>query len=522
MVGTLGTYNGVPKALEDLAQPHVESFDFFVGDGLKNLVRNMRPVEVVDAVEEPWNFWISDIVVERPQKDEASTSVLDMRLLPRECREAGTTYRAPLVAEVSWKSGSSSAVMSCTKRLGQLPIMLKSQACYLKHMSMDELRHVGEEGTEFGGYFICNGIERIIRMLIVTRRHYILALKRGAYRKRGPLFSEFGTTIRCVRNDESSITNRCHYLSDGGVVFSIVLNKAEYFVPAAVLLKCLCDVSEKELYESILALSKTDDAHAIFVAERAEVLLSQCSRLGLVSKRQCLEYLGNLFRGVLGASETRTDFEVGSELIRENLFVHLEDGRDKLNLAYQMISKLYALVNGQCAEDNPDALTHQEALLPGHLLLKFMREQLEVCLDALKDQVRRDRETESHLINFHDEAYGRRLLERWPDVGQKFEYLLNTGNMISRSGLDLSQATGFTVVAEKLNFYRYVPSLDLWVSISLRHFPWSDVRGRLMVQTRTRVVQWRPIRVQAGTTEADDEGFHLFRLYVLRMTLGSR
>ena len=38
--------------------------------------------------------------------------------------------------------------------------------------------------------------------------------------------------------------------------------------------------------------------------------------------------------------------------------------------------------------------------------------------------------------------------------GQKFEYLLNTGNLVSRSGLDLTQATGFTVVAEKLNFYR--------------------------------------------------------------------
>jgi DNA-directed RNA polymerase I subunit RPA2 len=121
-----------------------------------------------------------------------------------------------------------------------------------------------------------------------------------------------------------------------------------------------------------------------------------------------------------------------------------------------MISKLYALVNGQCAEDNPDALTHQEALLPGHLLLKFMREQLEVCLDMIKDQVRRDHETGATQVNLHDEVYGRRLLDRWPDVGQKFEYLLNTGNMVSRSGLDLSQATGFTVVAEKLNFYRYV------------------------------------------------------------------
>ncbi len=39
--------------------------------------------------------------------------------------------------------------------------------------------------------------------------------------------------------------------------------------------------------------------------------------------------------------------------------------------------------------------------------------------------------------------------------GSKFEYLLNTGNLASRSGLDLSQSTGFTVVAEKLNFFRW-------------------------------------------------------------------
>ena len=34
------------------------------------------------------------------------------------------------------------------------------------------------------------------------------------------------------------------------------------------------------------------------------------------------------------------------------------------------------------------------------------------------------------------------------------EYLLNTGNLVSNNSLDLSQATGFTVVAEKLNFFR--------------------------------------------------------------------
>ena len=336
------------------------------------------------------------------------------------------------MVDICWSTTMNGQVVSqqITKRLGQLPIMIKSQACYLKHMTIDDLRRVGEEGTEFGGYFICNGIERIIRMLIVTRRHYILALKRSAYRKRGPLFSDFGTTIRCVRSDESSITNRCHYLMDGGVVFSITLNKAEYFVPAGILLKCFCDVSDKEIFDSLLALAKSDDAHAIFVAERVEVLLNQCGKVGLISKRQCLEYLGNLFRGVLDASETKTDYEVGCDLISENIFIHLDEGRDKIALAYQMISKLYALVNGQCVEDNPDALTHQEVLLPGHLLLKFMREQLETCLDSLKNQIKRDYETSSYQVNLHDDLYVRRMVDRWPDVVRsKYQHALIVTNI---------------------------------------------------------------------------------------------
>ena len=42
----------------------------------------------------------------------------------------------------------------------------------------------------------------------------------------------------------------------------------------------------------------------------------------------------------------------------------------------------------------------------------------------------------------------------------QIEYLLNTGNLVSNNTLDLSQNTGFTVVAEKLNFFR-------WASASL-------------------------------------------------------
>ncbi len=52
-------------------------------------------------------------------------------------------------------------------------------------------------------------------------------------------------------------------------------------------------------------------------------------------------------------------------LLRDYVFIHLERPADKLSLLLAMLHKLYALVAGACAEDNPDALTHHEILLPG-------------------------------------------------------------------------------------------------------------------------------------------------------------
>lgn len=68
-------------------------------------------------------------------------------------------------------------------------------------------------------------------------------------------------------------------------------------------------------------------------------------------------------------------------------------------------------------------------------------------------QVKRDCAKSPEKVKL-DLAYLKAAGERLGEVGKRFEYLLNTGNLASRSGLDLSQAAGFTVVAEKLNFFR--------------------------------------------------------------------
>ena len=79
--------------------------------------------------------------------------------------------------------------------------------------------------------------------------------------------------------------------------------------------------------------------------------------------------------------------QVGQQLMREHLFIHLDQPLDKLNLLLAMLQKLYALVSGQCCEDNPDALTHHEIMLPGQLLCKFLQDKLQEGLEIFKAQV---------------------------------------------------------------------------------------------------------------------------------------
>ena len=55
------------------------------------------------------------------------------------------------------------------------------------------------------------------------------------------------------------------------------------------------------------------------------------------------------------------------------------------------------------------------------------------------------------------ERYIKKVIQKvnW-DIGSKMRNFLATGNLVSPTGLDLQQASGFTIVAEKLNWYRYI------------------------------------------------------------------
>jgi DNA-directed RNA polymerase I subunit RPA2 len=259
-----------------------------------------------------------------------------------------------------------------------------------------------------------------------------------------------------------------HYLNDGNVTFRFSWRKNEYLVPVMMILKALVETNDREIFEGLVGPSNSRGIENTFLTDRVELLLRTYKTYGLYTKTQTRAYLGEKFRVVLGVPDTMSDYEVGTEFLRKVVLVHLgcvdvteEQDLDKFKMLLFMCRKLYALVAGDCAVDNPDAVQNQEILLGGFLYGQILKERLDELLSvglraALRDYLRRNPTVSFTSQTFAKDfpiAIFRRTNE---NLGNALEYFLSTGNLQSQSGLDLQQVSGFTVVAEKLNFLRFI------------------------------------------------------------------
>lgn len=351
--------------------------------------------------------------------------------------------------------------------MGKLPIMVMSDRCRLAGLTPKELVARGEEANEMGGYFIVNGLEKVVRMLIVPRKNYPMAISRSSWTKRGPSYTDLGVQMRCVRPDQSTASVTLHYLKDGNCVLRFTIRKAEYYVPAILLLRAFKDTNDRQLYER---LTRCDDQDT-FVSDRVEFILRELKKFSLFTREQCLVYLGSRFRVALRgiAKYSQSSLDVGKLLLKHFIFVHLgEDDNAKFELLVEMIRKLYAFAKGDIVGDHPDSLINQDVLLGGQVFLMLFKENIQRFLGQLAAIMVTDtnltskadsgkRSVAGGVSNLMSEASIRRLVGRVSiNVGQRMEHFLATGNLITDTGLDLMQATGFAVIAEKLNYLRYV------------------------------------------------------------------
>lgn len=165
-------------------------------------------------------IWFENFELGKPQRGESSSGLMNLsssnvadadKIYPSECRLRSLTYAAPLKAVIARKFDNEPEE-KVTVNLGDIPVMIRSANCHLHNLSEEDLVRKHEDMAELGGYFIINGNERIVRMLIMTKRNYPVAFQRPTFINRGKLFTPYAVQMRCVRDDFFAQTLTLHYL----------------------------------------------------------------------------------------------------------------------------------------------------------------------------------------------------------------------------------------------------------------------------------------------------------------------
>ncbi|XP_030383724.1 DNA-directed RNA polymerase I subunit RPA2 [Scaptodrosophila lebanonensis] len=446
-------FKEIPEKLNEhlinLGAPHVNSFDEMLNVGLANLAKRIYPVHFQSPAGERISFKVESIWISKPQVPMDAIEVRTREIYPTDARQLHVSYGGMCSVRLSWTVNDieKSAI---NMDLGEVPIMLRSAACNLhKATPADMVKH-GEHDSEWGGIFVIRGNEKIVRMLMLSRRNYPICVKRSTWKDRGHNFSELGILVQTVRDDEVSFSNVLHYLNNGTARFMFSHYKRLSYIPVCLILKCLMDYTDEEIYNRLVHGYEWDQYYVSCV----QAMLREVQNEGVYTHGQCRSFMGTLFRGRLyQVPEWRPDEDVTDYILKERIMVHLDNYEDKFNLIVFMIQKLFQCAQGKFKVENVDAVMMQEVLLPGHLYQKYLGERLEQWLTLGKKYLQKKLNTPDVLIN---SSIMYQSMRNAGGIGRAMESFLATGNVISRGGMGLMQNSGMVIMAENINRMRYM------------------------------------------------------------------
>uniref|UniRef100_A0AAR5PBI8 DNA-directed RNA polymerase n=1 Tax=Dendroctonus ponderosae TaxID=77166 RepID=A0AAR5PBI8_DENPD len=434
--------------IKKLGLPHVTSFNYMVDKGLNEAIQNLVPVEFL-VNDRQVKLIITGFSLAQPQVPYGTIGVRNNLIFPTECRQRKSTYSGKFLVNVEWYVDGQ-IQQPFTKDLGNIPIMIRSNRCNLAGLNPENLVKHSEHEQESGGYFVVSGLEKLIRMLLMTRRNYPIAIKRSGWKARGALFSDMGISIRCVTSDQTATTNVLHFVTDGSSKLMFSYQKMLYYVPLCLVLKSLCDYTDQYIYQKLIEGCEED----LYYLDSCQNMLRAIHLENLHTHDDCKAFLGKMFRVKLyECPPWFSDIEVADFMLKKCILIHLNTNEDRFNMLIFMTKKLFSFAQDKCKVEGADSVMMQEVLQGGHLYLQIIKEKMQNWLNNMRLAVMQL--ARGNKFNFN-QADILRAAKSSGGIEHSLKLFLATGNMFSTTGLGLMQDKGLCIVAENINRIRYM------------------------------------------------------------------
>ncbi|AJF60324.1 MAG: DNA-directed RNA polymerase subunit B'' [Candidatus Diapherotrites archaeon] len=395
----------------NFAQMEIDSFNQFIDKKLDEILLENRTI--TPKIEEV-KIELDKIEVLKPRIVEADGSPRT-NFLPMEARTRNRTYSGPIFLQMKLLRRD---VEQDLRRayIGELPIMLKSNRCWLEGKTEEELIDLGEDPKDFGGYFIINGSEKALMTQEVLASDRVLVSEQSQEKIIAEVISTKGAfkgRVRIIRNPDGVLN----------VTFPASPRKLKLFV----LLKAL-------------GLGKSDDIIEAFGTrlEAQNDVLINLETLLVRSEKEALDKIGKYV-----APGQVEDYRLrrAQEVIDAFLLPHIgQEPKDRLAKAYYLImmaNKAIERAHNLRQEDDKDHYANKRLELSGKLMEHLFRYAFKYFVKDLKFQIDRT-VTRRRKLNIS-------TIVRPGAVTERIRFAMSTGNWIGR-------ATGVSKFMDRINY----------------------------------------------------------------------
>ncbi len=397
---------------KSLVQQNLDSYNQFLEEKMQEIVDAQG---VIEPQVEGYLIKLGKIRAEKPMVTEADGS--RRPLAPMEARLRDLSYTAPLFLEMT------QVVNGVEKRpedvfIGELPVMVKSQLCYLNGKSKQELADAGEDTKDHGGYFVINGTEKSLMTLEDLAPNRILVSRE----------KDEETVQSKIFSTRAGFRGRCTVdrAKDGRITITLPsYNKSLEFMMI--------------LYA--LGLDKEDKVTEVFSKEKEvynDILLN--FELNPVkNKKDALETIGKR-----AAPGQPVDYQLkrAELLIDRYLLPHIGvEPKDRLAKAYflcRMAERSILVANKKRAVEDKDHYANKRLKIAGKLMEEPFRYAFGFLVKDVAYQIER--------ANVRGRRMSMFALVRPDALTERIKYSMATGNWVG----------GHTGVSQPLDRYNFI------------------------------------------------------------------
>lgn len=344
-------WNLLPAFLKvkGLVKQHLESFNYFVDQDLKKIVKANQLV-LLDIVPD---FYLkyTDIRVGYKSTEKARQEMVE----PHECRLRDLTYSAPIYVDVEYTRGRK-IIMRRDLEIGRMPIMLRLNKCVLAGRNEAEMAAMNECPLDPGGYFIVNGTEKVILVQEQLSKNRIIVESDA----------KKGIVQALVTSATHERKSKTYVVTKNGRIY-LKHNSISEEIPIVIALKAAGVVTDLEIMQLVCgANQKYQDIFSINFEEPL--------RLKILTQKEALLYIGERVKTIrrYGAPKL-TKLEEGVEAMANTVVAHITcdngvDLKEKGLYLAIMARRVVAAIDNPKMVDDIDYVGNKRLELAGQMM----------------------------------------------------------------------------------------------------------------------------------------------------------